>query len=387
MKNSFAILVAVMIPLLALPQTVQAKENDPAEPFMGSVLCLPDAYPVAPSDCLPYGPSETLTHLAKQGLHYPPRPLVAKKPPVELAASPVFLAKINLDPALPVALYATLDDAVAGINPVRTIAPGNGLRYVSYIQEARVNDNPYVMIKSGEWVRASPAGSSDFQGLLFSRTPSTGFGWVIDTIRARSSPSFTAPEVGELIQRETPVAIYDVIEAEGMEWYLIGIDQWVPYLKARRARVDTTPPPGVTGDRWISVDLYDQIVMVYENRQLVFATLVSTGGEPFFTRPGLFQIYQKKELETMSGAFEPDRSDYYYLEDVPYTMYFDQARALHGAYWRPWFGVAGTHGCVNFSLGDAAWLFQWAREGDWVYVWDASGMTPTDPSFYGAGGA
>ena len=63
-----------------------------------------------------------------------------------------------------------------------------------------------------------------------------------------------------------------------MEWYLIGIDQWVPYLKARRARVDTTPPKGVTGDRWISVDLYDQIVMVYEELQLVFATLVSTGG-------------------------------------------------------------------------------------------------------------
>ena len=106
-----------------------------------------------------------------------------------------------------------------------------------------------------------------------------------------------------------------------------------------------------------------------------------------YTRPGLFQIYKKKPLETMTGAFEADKLDYYYLEDVPWTMYFDQARALHGAYWRPWFGVAGTHGCVNFSLGDANWLFQWAKEGDWVSVWDASGKTPTDPKFYGAGGA
>jgi lipoprotein-anchoring transpeptidase ErfK/SrfK len=127
--------------------------------------------------------------------------------------------------------------------------------------------------------------------------------------------------------------------------------------------------------------------MVYENRQLVFATLVASGGEPFYTRPGLFKIYKKKPLETMSGAFEAGKTDYYYLEDVPWTMYFDQARALHGAYWRPWFGVAGTHGCVNLSLGDANWLFQWANEGDPVYVWDPSGQTPVDPSLYGEGGA
>ena len=89
----------------------------------------------------------------------------------------------------------------------------------------------------------------------------------------------------------------------------------------------------------------------------------------------------------MSGSFEADRSDYYYLEDVPWTMYFDDKRALHGAYWRAWFGYPGTHGCVNFSIGDAKWLYDWANVGDYVYVWDPSGETPTDPSFYGAGGA
>ena len=89
----------------------------------------------------------------------------------------------------------------------------------------------------------------------------------------------------------------------------------------------------------------------------------------------------------MSGAFEAGKTDYYYLEDVPWTMYFDQARALHGAYWRSWWGMPGTHGCVNLSIGDSNWLFQWANEGDFVYVWDPSGKTPTDPAFYGAGGA
>ncbi|MAT42727.1 MAG: hypothetical protein CL609_10320 [Anaerolineaceae bacterium] len=389
MKLLRGVLVSISI-LLALSlnaKTGQASFEEPGEPYSGIPLCLPDAYLIPPADCLPLGPSEKLTELAQMGISYPIRPLPVVSPPKELTRNPAFVAKVNIDSIEPVLLYANLDNAISGVNPVRSIAPGNGLRYISYVQEARIDGNAYLMMKSGEWVRASPAGSSAFQGVLFKKTPSTGFGWVIDTIRARSQPSFSSPEIGDVIYKQTFISIYQVVEAEGMEWYLIGIDQWVPYLKARRARIDTTPPAGVTGDRWITVDLYDQIVMVYENRQLVFATLVATGGEPFYTRPGLFQIYQKKPFETMSGSFETDKSDYYYLEDVPWTMYFDQARALHGAYWRPWFGVAGSHGCVNFSLGDANWLYQWAKEGDWVYVWDASGQTPTDPSYYGAGGA
>lgn len=385
--RSLILLIIQLGAMLSLPQIAQAQSVVPDEPYPGMPVCLPDIYLSAPSNCLPLGPSKTLTEMAQKGESFPPKPLPIVKPSADWLKSPIMVAKYNGDPLEPVKVFSSLDEAVAGNNPVRTIAPGRGLHYVSYVYEVRVDGKPYVQLKSGEWVRASPAGFSSFQGLLFSKTPSTAFGWVIDTIRARSAPSFTAPEVGETIYRETPIQIFEIVEAEGMEWYRIGKDLWMPYLKARRARVDTTPPQGVTGDRWISVDLFDQVVMVYENRQLVFATLVSTGAEPYYTRPGLFQIYQKKPLETMTGAFEADKLDYYYLEDVPWTMYFDQARALHGAYWRPWFGVAGTHGCVNFSLGDANWLFQWAKEGDWVFVWDASGKTPTDPKFYGAGGA
>ncbi len=296
------VLVGILVALSISTQTAQAGFDEPSEPYPGMPLCLPDVYLVPQDDCLPLEPSQTLTEMARMGMSYPQRPLPVVSPPTDLTKNPAYIAKINIDPTEPVRLYASLDDAVGGVNSGRTIAPGNGLRYVSYIQEARINGNSFVMLKSGESVRASPASSSTFQGVLFTKTPTTGFGWVFDTIRARSKPSFTAPEVGDLIYRETFVPIYKVIEAEGMEWYLIGIDQWVPYLKARRARVDSKPPDGVTGDRWISVDLYDQMAMAYENRQLVFATLISTGGEPFYTWPGLFQIYEKKPFETMSGA-------------------------------------------------------------------------------------
>ena len=90
--------------------------------------------------------------------------------------------------------------------------------------------------------------------------------------------------------------------------------------------------------------------------------------------------------DPMSGSFESDKSDYYYLEDVPYIMYYDKLRALHGAYWNNYLGARGSHGCVNLSVADAHWLYDWAKEGDFVYVWDPTGKTPTDASLYGAGG-
>jgi hypothetical protein len=57
------------------------------------------------------------------------------------------------------------------------------------------------------------------------------------------------------------------------------------------------PPTRSDRRRWISVDLYDQIVTVYEDRQLVFATLVATGGEPFYTRPVCFKSIKKSRLK------------------------------------------------------------------------------------------
>lgn len=387
MISRWLVLVIMLGSLLPSAGTASAAQASTGEPYTGMAVCLPDVYYTTPSDCLPLGPSQTLTSLAKVGLTYPPRPLPAVKPPQELTVNPVQIARINIDKADPAKIFATLDDAAAGNNPVRQIAPGAGLRYVSYINEQRVDGKPFVQLKTGEWMRASPAGYSYFQGLAFQKTPANGFGWMVDHARPRSKPSWNAPEVGEKLLRETPIQIYGMVEAEGMEWFMIGPDQWMPWQDARQVRVDTTPPPGITGDRWISVNLYDQTLAVYDNRQLVFATMIASGGDPFFTRPGLFNIYKKKPLETMSGAFEANKSDYYYLEDVPWTMYFDEARALHGAYWRAWYGYPGTHGCVNLSIGDAAWLYQWANEGDPVYVWDPSGKTPTDPSLYGAGGA
>ena len=352
--------------------------------FWGESLCLPGLYMVDPGACLPYGASQSIATLSAMGFPYPMRDLPAASPDPKLSQIPVLIAKINLAEDEPAPLYASFEDAIAGSNPVRYLNAG-GLRYVSYVYRRDHNGKPYLQLSSGEWLRAAPAAYTDFQGLVFFENPKYDFGWIVDQATSFTAPSFSAAQTGNIYKREDVVQIYSTSDAEGVMWYLIGPNEWVNSLKARRVHFNPIPPETIYTERWITINLFEQTLVVYDQGQLLFATIIASGMEPFFTQPGTFQIYKKLPLETMQGAFEVDRSDYYYLQDVPWTMYFDQSRALHGSYWRTFFGYPQSHGCVNLSPGDANWLFQWAEEGDWVYVYDPSGQTPSDPDYYGPG--
>jgi len=43
-------------------------------------------------------------------------------------------------------------------------------------------------------------------------------------------------------------------------------------------------------------------------------------------------------------------------------MYFNRDMALHGAYWHDGFGYRRSHGCVNMTITDAHWLYNWASD-------------------------
>jgi lipoprotein-anchoring transpeptidase ErfK/SrfK len=380
-------LASVIMGMLA-PQTTsaQAASDSTSDSFYGKPLCLPDVYLNDPGVCLPLGPSAKLTDLARKGLTFPERPLPATSPDPALTENPASIARINLEETEKAPLFSSFEDATVGQNPIGYIDPGY-LRYVSYVNVQYYNEKPYLQLRSGAWIRASPVAYTHFQGLEFRRTPDHSFVWIFDLAEVHTAPGYQSPVTGEKLAREQVVSIYDMQPADGVDWYQVGLDRWVERRFIRQVRINTTPPEGVDNGRWIDVNLYDQTLAVYDNNQLVYASMIATGIKPFYTRPGVFQIKERLETDTMSGAFEADRSDYYYLEDVPYTMYFDGARALHGAYWRAWFGIPQSHGFVNLSIGDARWLYDWAQVGDWVHVWDPSGQTPTDPAYYGEGGA
>jgi len=350
--------------------------------YFGLPLCLPGM----PSDgtCLPYGPIQTVNELLAEGFLYPIRSLAAASPSMELGMMPISVAKINLPDEEPAPTYQSYEDAVTGINPVGEIEPAL-LRFVTFLTRRTHEGDTYVQLTNGNWMRASPAAYTDFQGLEFFEAPRNDFGWIVDQTPSYTEPSFAAEESGHYYYQQDIIQVYQSIEADGVFWYQISPGEWVNSMKTRVVNVNTTPPEGFNVDRWIEINLFQQTLSVYENGHLIFAALVATGAEPYYTQPGTFQIYEKKDLETMRGSFEVDRSDYYYLEDVPWTMYFDQARALHATYWHTLFGYPQSHGCVNLSPGDANWLYQWAELGEVVWVHDPSGATPTDQEYYGPG--
>ena len=122
-----------------------------------------------------------------------------------------------------------------------------------------------------------------------------------------------------------------------------------------------TNEPGERGERWIDVDLSEQRVYAFEGSTIANSFVVSTGTWLHPTVTGRYSIYVKLLYTNMSGPG-------YYLPDVPYTMYFYSGYALHGTYWHNNFGVPMSHGCVNLSIPDAGWLFNWASVGTVVNV-------------------
>jgi len=113
--------------------------------------------------------------------------------------------------------------------------------------------------------------------------------------------------------------------------------------------------------RWIHVDLSEQALVAYEGDTPVFATLVSSGKEGFEPPIGVFRVVSKHVSITMNG---PDPDDgWYEVEDVPWTQYYWESYALHGAYWHNDFGKPRSHGCTNIAPADARWLFGWTDPG------------------------
>lgn len=374
-KNFLLLLIGVgVVMAMAHSDALAAIQKAPPAPYYDLPLCLPGYYPVDPGDCLPMGASQSIARLHESGFPYPIRELAAAKPDPALSDLPVRVAKIS---GAETPVYASLNDAISGGVALQTI-PDGGSRYVTMIDSASDGGRTFVRTIAGWWVEATPFYSSPrWQGLEFYATPQNDFGWTINPTPSYTQPSFAAPETGRQYEKYADFQVYQVVEAEGYEWYEAGPDEWIPSLKSRRLVVDTTPPEGVDNKRWISIDLYNQTLSVYDEGELVFAALVATGSGELYSDPGLYYIYEKRELDQMQGSYTSDRSDFYSLDGVPWAMYYNHAQAIHGIYWQALLGFPQSHGCVNMFPGDAHWLFNWAQLGDWVYVHDPSGQTPS----------
>ena len=114
------------------------------------------------------------------------------------------------------------------------------------------------------------------------------------------------------------------------------------------------PSPGNGGGaKWIDVHLTTQRLVAYEGERAVYSAVVSTGTADHPTVTGRYRIRRKYRYDDMAY---PGR---YYLPDVPHVMYFYGGYAIHGTYWHNNFGTPMSYGCVNLTVPDAQWLFDW----------------------------
>ena len=87
------------------------------------------------------------------------------------------------------------------------------------------------------------------------------------------------------------------------------------------------------------------------------ATLVSSGKEGYDTPTGLHRVYEKHLSTTMRG--NDPKEGIYEVEEVPWTMFYFQSYAVHGAYWHNDFGQVRSHGCTNLAPADARFVYNW----------------------------
>lgn len=247
-----------------------------------------------------------------------------------------------------------------------------GFNFVNAGQEK----DGYVEIRAGQWVTADVLGPvnkavSKFSGVTFEGLPTLSFGWILLDTKPSKAPG-AKPITGTAdMKRYTLVNIYAAVDVDSWLWYLIGPDQWV--IQTRLARLNPVQRPAeIAADaRWVAVDTYEQTLIAYEGSKAVYATLVSTGLDKWPTDNGVYQIAERYDLIKMSGAER--QPDFYFLPEVPYVMYFNmgEQEALHGAYWHDGFGFRRSHGCVNLSITDSQWLYNWSKDaatGVYVYA-------------------
>jgi hypothetical protein len=268
-------------------------------------------------------------------------------------------------------LYTSAEEAAVQGQKKRTL-PGDEV-FVSYTAQNSIDGSQYYEIEADGWMAGEhlqPLQPSSFRGIQINDMPSHGFGWLIkDSFSFRSiQGELIDRKMGHYYRRYHLFEVFDVLsDTEGVRWYRIAEDEWLKDADFSYVASLTPQNRASAQGRWIEVNLTEQNLVIYKNEKPIFATLVSTGRERGWTAAGSFTIYHIME---QYGLLSPDPNSIgnYYLEDVPHILFYQGSWALHGAYWHDAFGTPNSHGCVNLSLADAHWLYDWAKAGDRVFL-------------------
>lgn len=255
---------------------------------------------------------------------------------------------------------------------IRRLLTGMYVALDRTVRDARVGES-YWRTQSGGFVRTGRLSRlrswPTFHGVTLDESNRLPRAWMVSNtgFSYRVAPTGRSVSYHRREARLTAFALTDDPPIEqGGQTYWRTVDGLAVNQRNVRRAVLRAPPAGVGGsERWIDVDLDEQVLVAYEGARPVFATLVSSGRrddrgseDRFETPEGSFRIETKHITTTMDGDTASDGP--YSIEDVPWVMYFHGSYALHGAFWHGYYGWRMSHGCVNLSPADARHMFLWA---------------------------
>lgn len=261
-------------------------------------------------------------------------------------------------------IYENLEDAANSAEQFR-LAP-EPPAYLAFDKTEEINGTTYVHLTDGGWMpmaELQPIEITAFSGLIISEVPTHPFGWVV-----HDTPGWTDSQAsvssGLIYPRYEVVTI---IENVG-DFSQLATGDWVKTKDLALVDLSKITTKLSSSCRWVDVDLTSQTLLVFEDCQPVFATLISSAKAPGITPTGNFTIFYKEERLPLFANERVADSDSFYLADVPWLMFYDENWAIHGAYWHDNFGEPWSHGCINVSPYDARWLYQWSKLGDIIVV-------------------
>jgi len=253
--------------------------------------------------------------------------------------------------------YPTAKDAGAGENG-RVLVGSHTVRSTSVV---KVEDKQFWRTSAGDLIDAASIAKLDpskWKGVALA--PNAPLPAWVRSQRDANKPATTraTPAAdGAAIGKLAPRTVVTILE-ESADGRFVRIDEraWIARADLRVATLTAPPPDTADDEKWFDVDLDEQVLVAYEGKRPVYATLVSTGRFGHTTPTKIARVSSKYR----STPLNSNQREKYAVADVPWTMFYDGGYAVHTAYWHDGFGGTRSHGCVNLAPRDAYLLYQWS---------------------------
>ena len=263
----------------------------------------------------------------------------------------------------PVPRYRSVDALLRGDAPVDDLEAHH---QYAFIESRRVTGGVVLLDRSRRAVRAEALQlerPSEFAGRDLTARPvlhDEVAAWSAEApTLVRAAPGLEGALVGRVDYHRELALAPTPVRRGGVDWYALrGEGMPVGYVSDQDVRrwVPDEALAGVGADEvWLDIELEEQTLTVYRGAQPIMVTLISSGAGKNPTPRGIFRIWHKQAVGDMRSR--PGDADSYTVEDVPWVQYFHRRFALHTAFWHNKFGRRRSHGCVNLSPRDAAYLF------------------------------